>query len=229
MNKNQMKSKIVTSNQLDIHEELINILVKYSCEEYKRPIADFSLKTFKEILTWVDRFDGKEIVLDLGCGTGESSFNLAKIYPNRLVIGIDKSFSRIERKNNFKKDLPSNVMIVRGELLDLCFLFYKATIQQRLIVYKQYLFYPNPWPKKKLIKRRFHANPVFAFMMKTSKQFELRTNWKIYAEEFLIASQFYEAKDVKIEEFTPTETISNFEQKYLLSDHNLFKVQVTRS
>ena len=51
-----------------------------------------------------------------------------------------------------------------------------------------FLFFPNPWPKAySEIKRRFHAHPVFATMASLAPCLELRTNWRIYAEECAVA------------------------------------------
>ena len=45
-------------------------------------------------------------------------------------------------------------------------------------------FIPNPWPKKDQLKRRWHGHPVFPEMISLCDHIELRTNWRIYAEEF---------------------------------------------
>ena len=218
-------SKIVTSNQTGVHDDLLLILKRYSTQEYKRPIAEFSRTTFKELLLWIQSFKNKSLVLDMGCGTGESSYQLARCYPDCLVIGIDKSISRIERNNEFKNSLPVNVKIVRGELLDLWYLFYQASVKNEVTVHKQYILFPNPWPKKKLIKRRFHANPIFPFILSLSSKIELRTNWKIYAQEFASACEFFGLENVICSDYIPDQAVSNFELKYLESNHDLYKVE----
>jgi tRNA (guanine-N7-)-methyltransferase len=220
------KSKFVTSNQAGIHDKLDSILKRYSRENYIRPIAEFSHKTFNELLDWINSFDSRSVMLDMGCGTGQSSYELAKMYPENLVIGIDKSINRIDRNNDFKYQLPVNVKIVRGELLDLWYLFFQASKLNLLTIEKQYILFPNPWPKKKHVKLRFHANPIFPFILALSQNIELRTNWKIYAEEFLFACKFYGVKKVTTRQYIPKNVISSFELKYLESDHHLYKVEV---
>jgi len=77
------------------------------------------------------RYDG--IVLDSGCGTGKSTKLLAStIYPNHLVIGVDRSLARLTKtkdNRNFIDESASegqaycyqvsdNAYLVRAELVD---------------------------------------------------------------------------------------------------------------
>ena len=96
-------------------------LGKYTFENYQRPTASFSTEVWEEILVFIGE---KEVIFDLGCGVGESTFHLAQKYPDKQIVGIDKSLSRIERKNEFKEGFPDNMRIFRGELLDLIPLIY---------------------------------------------------------------------------------------------------------
>jgi tRNA G46 methylase TrmB len=217
------ESNNVWSTQNGPNENLLKTLNRYDKELYQRPIAEFSKKTFKDILEQVNTFGNKVIVLDICCGTGESTFNQAKIYPNNLIIGIDKSLSRLERNNSFKTELPENVLLVRGEVFDLYYLFYEAVKQNKLSVLKQFILYPNPWPKEKHFKRRFSGNPITPFIFGIDSEIELRSNWKVYLEEFCLAAKFYGRKNTTLDSFTPEKTITAFEKKFLDSNHVLYK------
>ena len=89
---------------------------------------------------------------------------------------------------------------------------------------KHYLLYPNPWPKKDQLKRRWHGHPVFPEMLRLSNNIELRTNWQIYAEEFLAALEFVIGKSAKLETIEVDQFISPFEKKYYESGHELYRV-----
>lgn len=214
-------SKIVTSNQVDVHEDLIEILERNQNSSYFRPIAEHSKQTFSELLNWIQNDSNKQIILDMGCGTGESSYHLAMQNPTKLIIGIDKSLDRLERNNEFKRSLPANMKLVRGELLDLWYLFYLN--KDELNIYKQYILYPNPWPKKKLVKRRFHANPIFPFLIQVAPRGELRTNWKIYACEFQVACEYLGLKQNQLELYQTDQPLTAFELKYTQSHHQLYR------
>jgi tRNA G46 methylase TrmB len=221
------KSNNVTSNQPGTHEDLVDILTKYRGRPYRRPPSDFSKTDFKELVHWLNNTPGKGIILDMGCGVGESSYHLAHENQDDLIVGIDKSLSRLERNNQFKEELPKNLYLMRGELLDLWFLLTTSLEELNKPIIKQYILYPNPWPKKKHIKRRWHGNPIFPFLLQLNCEIELRTNWSIYAEEFSIACGLFDYEITINENFIPLNSISPFEKKFLDSKQLLFKTIVT--
>ena len=54
--------------------------------------------------------------------------------------------------------------------------------------FKSTLFlYPNPWPKKKHLGRRWHGAPVFPALVKLGGELEMRSNWQTYLDEFALA------------------------------------------
>lgn len=72
------------------------------------------------------RFRGDETILDLGCGDGALTAQLAEQVPDGLVIGIDASKSMIETAQNFAKpNLSFRIMditqLVFSETFDLIF------------------------------------------------------------------------------------------------------------
>lgn len=75
---------------------------------------------------WKERYFRNEnrLVLELGCGKGEYSVNLARKYPDTNFIGVDIKGARFWRgaKTALEEKLP-NVAFLRTqiELIDLCF------------------------------------------------------------------------------------------------------------
>lgn len=218
-------SKIVTTDQVGLHEDL-EIIFDRNSLDYQRPMAPFSIETYAKIK---ELTKGKKIIFDFGCGVGESTYKLAIIYPNCVVIGIDKSISRIERQNDFKQSLPSNAHLLRGELLDLIYLIYLDHKEGRIDIERLYFLYPNPWPKKMHVKRRFHANPIAPFIYGINVPIIVRSNWKLYLEEFsYVAFQFKRLPKV-IKELvfsTSKDTLTPFERKYFLSNQALYELEV---
>ena len=215
------KSSPVISNQTGIHPDLNIIIKKHLSSPYKKPFQSFSDQIFQQI-DKIQKNLNLPVILDSGCGTGESSQKLSEKYADHLVIGIDKSARRLEKFINRKNIYHNkNLIIARAELTDIWRMIKNANWN----ITKHYLLYPNPWPKKDQIKRRWHGHPVFPEMIKLCARIELRTNWEIYAEEFKSALEAASNKTItsvkinNIEEF-----ISPFEKKYYESKHVLFRV-----
>lgn len=225
-------SKAVESNQTGIHKDLEGLVLRYLDSEFRRPIADHTRVAFEAAQAFVDKFQAP-IVLDSGCGTGLSTLNLAKRFPENPVIGVDKSevrLSKADARAANGEPLPGNVFYVRAELLD----FWKLAADAKWNIRFHALFYPNPWPKQSGLRYRFHGSPIFPTLIQLSPELEMRTNWKIYADEFRFALELaskhlsWNAK-ISEEEFVPTEPISAFEKKFQESGHGLYKVRLLRS
>ncbi len=214
------KSSIVTSNQTGVHIDLESTLKKHLASAYRKPYRPFSGEIFHQ-LDALQKSINKPIILDSGCGTGESSQQLAKLNLDALVIGIDKSEKRLDKLifNNsvYHKD---NLILARADLIDI----WRMIKERDWNIKKHYLLYPNPWPKKEQLKRRWHGHPVFHEMISLCDQIELRTNWKTYAEEFKFALALVTNKAVLMDTIDVNHFISPFEKKYSESGHRLYRI-----
>ena len=81
------------------------------------------------------------------------------------IILSDHPYNQKNNENNQKDD---NVLLLRAELTD----FWKCCLssnqwQENACIYKHYLLYPNPYPKKSRLKSRFYAHPAFPLLMMT--------------------------------------------------------------
>ncbi|MBO6136634.1 MAG: methyltransferase domain-containing protein [Fibrobacter sp.] len=228
-------ARAVTTNQPDIYDKLEEVVRKYASTEYLRPIADHTRIAFAEAEKFVLNFyesAGNEggavrgtykVILDSGCGTGESTLNIAIANPDVPVIGIDKSAARLTKAGA----APRNAFLVRAELLDFWRLALgKVKAGQWHIPYHA-LYYPNPWPKQSEATRRFHLHPIFPTLLQLGDTLELRTNWEIYAREFAEAARIA-TPDCSIarEPFEPERPITAFERKYKEARQQLWRVTI---
>lgn len=214
------KSSIVTSNQFTIHDDLESKLKKHLINPFRKPYRPFSAEIFHRANEIINNTN-LPIVLDSGCGTGESSIVLSKQNTDALVVGIDKSEKRLDKfitnSNFYEKD---NLILLRADVIDI----WRMIKQSNWNIKKHYLLYPNPWPKKDQLKRRWHGHPVFPEMLSLSNNIELRTNWQIYAEEFRFALELVTNKTASIQTIVVDQFISPFEKKYYESGHELYRV-----
>lgn len=229
----------VHSNQLGPHEELPKLLARHRANKSQRPIAEHTSAAFEQVLHWLDDWSG-DVIIDACCGVGESTIHLSHQYPNAKVIGIDKSSVRLDKhahyveqsfsadKSSLDKNHPrlkslfakTNYMVIQADLNDFWRLLhsYISTNQNSLTwrVSKQCIFYPNPYPKKAQVGKRWHASPTFPFIIACCKNIELRSNWRIYVEEFVLSAAFYHV-DMQVSKLhlaSPAEAMTPFERKY---------------
>ncbi len=238
-------ARAVTTNQPDIYDKLEEVVRKYASTEYLRPIADHTRIAFAEAEKFVLNFykqkipgqagDDKagtghtayKVILDSGCGTGESTLNIAIANPGIPVIGIDKSAARLTKAGA----APRNAFLVRAELLDFWRLALgKVKAGQWHIPYHA-LYYPNPWPKQSEATRRFHLHPIFPTLLQLGDTLELRTNWELYAREFAEAARVATqvatpARTIACEAFEPEHPITAFERKYKEARQQLWRVTI---
>jgi tRNA G46 methylase TrmB len=214
------KSSIVTSNQTGVHKDLEDKIKKHLANPFRKPYRPFSGEIFHKANEIINSIN-LPIILDSGCGTGESSYALSQQNTDTIIVGIDKSEKRLDKfisdDNFYDKD---NLILIRADVIDI----WRMIKQSNWNIKKHYLLYPNPWPKKDQLKRRWHGHPVFPEMTSLCDQIELRTNWRIYAEEFKFALELVIDKPVSIETIEMDQFISPFEKKYYESGHELYRV-----
>ena len=257
-------ARAVTTNQTDIYDKLEEVVRKYASTEYLRPIADHTRTAFAEAEKFVECFyedsgrdkDGAvfddnragrvayKVILDSGCGTGESTLNIALANPGIPVIGIDKSAARLTKNGGaalndaelngaakLNSAAPQNAFLVRAELLDFWRLALGKVKAGMWHIPYHALYYPNPWPKQSEATRRFHLHPIFPTLLQLGDAIELRTNWEIYAREFAeaarVASQVATPdRTIACEAFEPERPITAFERKYKEARQQLWRVTI---
>ena len=238
-----MTARSVTSNQDDIYKNLEAVVRKYAATTFLRPVADHTREAFEQACDFVRGFNAAgcaELVLDSGCGTGESTLHLARKFPNVPVIGIDKSAVRLSKAGNERQlevsaggscDVPANAFWVRAELLDFWCLALEKVDAGEWKILRHALYYPNPWPKESEATRRFHLHPIFPTMLRLSPVTELRTNWEIYAREFAEAAHVLGDAlslkfNVELGAFDPENPETAFERKYKEARQQLWRTLV---
>ena len=210
-------SRAVTSNQDGLHPRLEEIVRRHRTHENQAPVVDHARSGFESLSQIVERA-GRPLILDSGCGTGDSTRNLARAHPGHFVVGIDKSLNRLSKRR--VEPNPENLFLMRGDLMDL----YPLIAGAGWDVDQHYILYPNPWPKAAHLQRRWHGSAIFPSLLSVGRTLHLRSNWRIYVEEFATALKvsgvFAEISPLKV-----TTSLSPFEAKYAASGHDLWQLR----
>lgn len=214
----QSNSRIIVSSQLAPHEQLQSIVLKHQKSTYLKPIADHNRSAFERAQTYWRNVNKPKIILDSGCGTGDSTHHLAIQNPGHFVLGLDRSEVRLAKTKHHSA--PENAFWLRCDCED----FWRLAEQAGWVIDQHYLLYPNPYPKATQFKRRWHGHPVFPTLVNISTKLELRTNWHVYAREFHQACKELGLK-TELHPYHPRQALSAFENKYTLSHHELWRVK----
>ena len=103
---------------------------------------------------WQQRFPGKEICLEIGCGKGGFITGMAALHPEKAFIGIETQFdvSYYPAKKALDEGL-NNIVIINGDAAYMEDWFMPGEVGVL------YLNFSDPWPKTKQAKRRLtHRN-----------------------------------------------------------------------
>ena len=157
------------------------------------------------------------LVLDSGCGTGWSAARIAERFPDCSVLGIDQSAARLWR---FPDPGLSNMKRIRARVEDI----WRLLLADGIRPARHFLLYPNPWPKAAHLKRRWHGHPVFPELLALGGALELRTNWRIYADEFRLAAGICGIDAPQVVSFSVSSPSTPFERKYAASGHRLYRL-----
>ncbi len=209
-------SRQVTSSQTAPHDDLKRQLLRHAQRPFAKPIAAYNREAFELVASRLASVE-RPLILDSGCGTGDSSRLLARRYTDHWIVGVDRSADRLSRQ---RADTPPNCLLVRADLVD----FWRLAQEKDWKPVHHYLFYPNPEPKPRHLKRRFHAHPVFPTFVALGGRIESRSNWRVYLEELAQALAFH-GRASRIESIPIDEPpMTLFERKYRASGQSLWQL-----
>ncbi len=124
------------------------------------------------------------LVIEIGSGMGEATAGMAANRPdiNLLAIevykpGVAQTFHHVAKAG------VENVRVMRGDAVEILEVLLAVGS-----VAEVWLFFPDPWPKTKHLKRRL-VTPAFAKLVASRLMkggvFRLGTDWEPYAEQML--------------------------------------------
>ncbi len=163
-----------------------------------------------------------ELEVDLGCGKGRFLIARASKYPQINFLGIEKRKKRVELVARKAARLGlNNIKLLCSEIA-----FAMTTIMPSAAVSSYYLFFPDPWPKRRHSKRRLFDVKFMNALAKTLKpngKLHLATDDKNYYEAIIkIISN--DLRFTPVEPFIPTdEEKTNFEILFASQNKTIYR------
>lgn len=220
----KLNSSAISSSQTGIHSQLSSLVARHARHPFRKPVTAYNQGAFDQSIGVWRTAGSQPLILDTGCGVGLSTLHLAAQYPDHFVIGIDQSEDRLARNTDrqaWDGPEPDNLCFVRADLVD----YWRLLLDAGIFPARQYLLYPNPWPKIGHLARRWHGHAVFPTIVALGGHIECRSNWQIYVEEFATALNQL-AAGASCEAYLPDAPMTPFERKYLASGHQLWRCAV---
>lgn len=210
-------SRCVSSNQTAPHEKIPELVRRHLDTPSQKPINEHTFNAFEQAALWRDT--SRPLIFDSCCGVGESTFRLASTFSDAQIIGIDKSAVRTDKQDRLFT-LPDNALILRADVID----FWRLAVKNAWFLHAHFLLFPNPYPKSTQVQRRWHANSSFIDLIRLGGNFELRSNWQIYVQEFSLALHTLDITS-SINKLNITDPFTAFERKYVASDQAIWQLK----
>ncbi|WP_455283279.1 tRNA (guanine(46)-N(7))-methyltransferase TrmB [Cupriavidus necator] len=213
-------SRTIVSAQSDVHEHLAARVARHLAEPFRKPIGEASRRELAKALQSWQQAGGAPLILDAGCGVGESTLRLATAFPDHYVIGVDQSEKRLAAGKDWWSEapMPANFCWARADLVDV----WRLLQAEGVPVARHYVLYPNPWPKIGHLGRRWQGHAVFPALAACGDYLECRSNWQIYIAEFAQALALV-GRPAQVEAWHPAQPMTPFERKYAASGHALWR------
>ncbi len=116
----------------------------------------------------------RPITLELACGRGEYTVGMARLFPERNFIGVDKKGDRLWKGSTWAvEDQLANVAFLRTEILFIESFFEPGEVDEI------WLTFPDPRPRIRDIKRRLSSSryiDMYKKLLKPTGYFRFKTD-----------------------------------------------------
>lgn len=168
----------------------------------------------------------RPLEIDLGCGDGTFLIEMARHYPDRNFLGVERLEGRVDKVDRrIRRAGLTNVRILRLESA-----YTVAWLLPEHSVSRLHLLCPDPWPKKKHHRRRLILDPEFhgglRRVLVPGGEFLHKTDNLEYFEVGLEAFQtlpFFQHRDWPEDAFFYPQT--DFEKQWLAEGRTMNRVR----
>ena len=145
----------------------------------------YGIEANKEFLDFNKLYKNQApLILEIGFGMGDSLIEMARNNPDNNYLGIEVHKPGVGRLlGNINEQLLTNLRVMRADAVEVL----KAQIPDKSLS-AVYLFFPDPWHKRRHNKRRIVKDEFIQLIRKKLQshgQFHMATDWKDYAVQML--------------------------------------------
>ncbi len=176
---------------------------------------------------WKEILNTKELHVEIGCGKGNYSLNMSKLYPKQGYVAIEKNESAagIAAKKYDNDCEKGNLALINGDAQSLTEWFNEGEID---VIH---LNFSDPWPKNRYAKRRLSSakfledykkvlNPDGEVQMKTD-------NAKLFAFSLLeFQNAGFHMVEVDVDyrsEPHPEDVLTEYEEKFVSNHQAIYR------
>jgi tRNA (guanine-N7-)-methyltransferase len=158
------------------------------------------------------------IVMDIGYGMGEATWQIAKANPSTNYLGVEVHMPGVGKLMARLDEYElTNVRLIERDVFEVFYYMVKDSSLDGV-----HLFFPDPWPKKRHFKRRI-VNERFladvAAKLKPGGYLHIATDWVPYAEwikEVFSQNKLFTGGVVERPDWRP---LTRFEGQGISKDH----------
>lgn len=182
---------------------------------------------------WKDRFGQKKIHVEIGCGKGNYSLNMAKLYPEEAFIAIEKNESAagIAAKKFDDTGQYENLALIQNDAVSISEWFAPGEID---VIH---LNFSDPWPKKRYAKRRLSSSQFldqYAQILNDDGQIQMKTDNSSLFEYSLLEFQNagYHMLEISVDyrrETHDEDVMTEYEEKFVSLGQPIYRCVWTKN
>jgi len=148
-------------------------------------LGNFGVNFSNEILD-LEKLFGRyaPTILDIGCGTGDTTIELAKAHPENNYLAVEVHRPGI---GNLLKEIVKhglfNIRVINHDIFEVIEYQVQTNCLEQILI-----LFPDPWPKKRHHKRRLITPPFLDLLITRLRQnarLFIATDWQDYADQIL--------------------------------------------
>lgn len=176
---------------------------------------------------WRSHLNTKDLHVEIGCGKGQYSLDMAKMYPESGFIAIEKNESAggIAAKKFDEDPAEKKLTLIVEDAADLGEWFKEGEVD---VIH---LNFSDPWPKKRYAKRRLSSDSFirqYLQVLSDSGRIEMKTdNGALFEYSVLMFLEYgFRLKDFQVDfrkEEHPEDAITEYEEKFIEKGQPIYR------